>query len=158
MKNKIYNLAELVSITDSLKNTGNTIVWTNGCFDIIHYGHIKYLQKAKEFGNILIIGLNTDDSVKLIKGNDRPIFSLQYRSEVVAALESVDFVTSFSEETPYNAINLIKPNYVVKGGDYESGEVVGKDIVEEPVGGAERFCDGVTEAGSCQLERSCDDR
>lgn len=131
MKKKIYNLKELIPVLNRLKKNNKTIVWTNGCFDIIHYGHICYLEKAKKLGNILVVGLNTDKSVKINKGNNRPIFSLKYRAKVVSALECVDFVTYFNEKTPYNAIKKIMPHYIVKGGDYNPENVVGKDIVEK---------------------------
>ncbi|HOK40827.1 MAG TPA: D-glycero-beta-D-manno-heptose 1-phosphate adenylyltransferase [bacterium] len=130
-KKKIVKIDKLIKIIEQLKKKNKIIVWTNGCFDIIHYGHIYYLKKAKEFGDILIVGLNSDSSVKKLKGNDRPIFKEKFRANVLAALEVIDFITIFNEETPYNYIKKIKPHYIVKGGDYKKEDVVGKDIVEK---------------------------
>jgi len=124
---KILNLEELLKILPKDKK----IVFTNGCFDILHSGHVKYLKEAKGFGDILVVGLNSDESVKRLKGESRPINSLQDRAEVLASLESVDFIVSFSDDTPYELIKAIKPDVLVKGGDYEGKEVVGSDIAKE---------------------------
>lgn len=126
---KIKTKEELISILKEAKN--KKIVFTNGCFDILHLGHIKYLQKAKSFGDILIIGLNSDNSVKKLKGNDRPVNSEFDRACLLCALEFVDFVVIFDEDTPLELIKQIKPNILVKGADYEGKEVVGSDIVED---------------------------
>ncbi len=107
------------------------VVFTNGCFDIIHSGHIRYLHKAKSFGDILVVGLNSDESVKRLKGESRPINTQEDRTIVLAGLESVDFVVVFDEDTPYELIKTIKPDILVKGGDYEGKEVVGSDIAKE---------------------------
>lgn len=103
----------------------NVLVFTNGCFDLLHAGHVTYLEKAKHLGSILIVALNTDASVKKLKGKNRPINTLKDRLKVIAALESVDYVTWFSEETPLRLIQLLKPHYLVKGGDYQAKGVVG---------------------------------
>ncbi len=107
------------------------VIFTNGCFDILHAGHVKYLEEAKSFGDILVVGLNSDESVSSLKGESRPINSFQDRATVLAALEVVDFVVEFKEQTPYNLIKEIKPDILVKGGDYEGKEIVGSDIAKE---------------------------
>jgi len=112
-----------------LSNT-QKIVFTNGCFDILHAGHVKYLEEAKSFGDILIVGVNSDASVRRLKGESRPINSEEDRVLVLAGLESVDFVIVFDEDTPYALIKLIKPDVLVKGGDYNGKEVVGSDIAK----------------------------
>jgi len=120
----------LKEIVEELKREGKKIVFTNGCFDILHIGHINYLREAKNKGDALIIGLNNDASVKKIKGQGRPIIPQNERAEILAALEFVDFVTIFEEETPLNLIKEIKPDILVKGGDWKKEEVVGSDFVE----------------------------
>lgn len=125
---KIYDVDELVQRLALLKN--KKIVFTNGCFDILHVGHIRYLEQAKKEGDVLVVAVNSDISVKMLKGSTRPIVPEEERIEMLASLECVDYVFCFSEETPYEAINKIKPHVLVKGGDYKPDEVVGKDIVE----------------------------
>jgi D-beta-D-heptose 7-phosphate kinase/D-beta-D-heptose 1-phosphate adenosyltransferase len=122
---------EMIKIVSNLKSKGKKIVFTNGCFDILHRGHVSYLDKAKSLGDVLILGLNSDASVKRLKGNDRPINSEEDRAFVLAALEAVDFVVIFDEDTPYELISALKPNILVKGADYEGKEVVGSDLVDE---------------------------
>ncbi len=107
------------------------IVFTNGCFDILHAGHVKYLEEARNFGDILVLGLNSDASVRRLKGNSRPINNQEDRAIVLSALEAVDFVVVFEQDTPYELIALVKPDILVKGGDYEGKEVVGSDIAKE---------------------------
>jgi len=124
---KILELDELLKILPKDKK----IVFTNGCFDILHAGHVKYLKEAKSFGDILIVGLNSDESVKRLKGESRPINSSDDRATVLSALEAVDFVVEFTDDTPYELIKAIKPDILVKGGDYEGKEVVGSDIAKE---------------------------
>lgn len=106
------------------------IVFTNGCFDLLHLGHITYLSEAADQGDVLIIGLNTDNSVREIKGNGRPINNEESRAIVLASLHFVDAVTLFDEETPYNLINSIQPDILVKGSDYDANDIVGYDIVK----------------------------
>lgn len=113
------------------KKNNLKIVFTNGCFDILHRGHIEYLTKAKSFGDVLIIGLNSDDSVKKIKGAPRPFVTEDDRGYILTALKPVDAVVIFDEPTPYSLINKIIPDILVKGGDYNINEIVGKDIVEK---------------------------
>lgn len=127
-KNK--DLAGISRICEELRKNKQKIVFTNGCFDILHSGHIRYLEKAVELGNILIIGVNSDASVKRLKGNSRPINTLEDRIEILSSLDFVDYVVAFEEDTPYTLIEHIKPDIIVKGGDYKANEVVGKDIVE----------------------------
>ena len=122
---------EISSIISELKNNDKKIVFTNGCFDILHIGHVKYLEKAKKFGDILILGLNSDDSTHRLKGINRPINTQDDRAYILASLEVVDYVVIFNEDTPLDLIKLIKPDVLVKGGDYEGKEVVGEDIAKE---------------------------
>lgn len=114
----------------ALSKTKGKVVFTNGCFDIIHAGHIRYLREAKRLGDVLVVALNSDNSVSKIKPG-RPVVPEAQRMEVVAALEMVDFVTLFDEATPRKLIKLLKPDVLVKGGDWEVGEIVGSDIVPE---------------------------
>ena len=117
------------SIIKKIKSEGKKIVFTNGCFDLLHVGHIKYLSQAKDLGDILIIGLNSDKSVKKLKGNNRPINSFEDRAKLLAALKSVDLVIMFEEQTPENLIKEIIPDVLVKGGDYDIEEIVGYQTV-----------------------------
>ena len=130
LEEKIKSLDEICQI---LKNSDKKIVFTNGCFDILHAGHIKYLNKAKKLGDILIIGLNSDSSVKRLKGKTRPINSQNSRALLLSALEFVDFVVIFDEDTPLNLIEKIRPDILVKGADYAGKEVVGSNIAKEVV-------------------------
>ncbi|MDQ7047907.1 MAG: D-glycero-beta-D-manno-heptose-7-phosphate kinase [Sulfurovum sp.] len=116
---------------DRLKKLGKKIVFTNGCFDILHRGHVSYLDIAKSYGDVLILGLNSDESVRALKGKNRPINSEEDRAYILSALESIDFVTIFSDDTPYELIKMVEPDVLVKGGDYEGKEVVGSDIAGE---------------------------
>ena len=129
---------------DKLKNEGKKIVFTNGCFDILHLGHVTYLQQTKKLGDILVVAVNTDESVAKLKGPSRPINNQNDRALVLDELKSVDYVCLFSEDTPYNIIKLLKPNIIAKGGDYTPEQVVGKDIVEAYGGKVEiiPFVDG----------------
>ena len=114
-----------------LKAKGKKIAFTNGCFDIIHAGHVTYLMKSKRLADVLIVGLNSDDSVRRLKGDGRPINNEEDRAIVLAALKPVDFVTIFDEDTPYELVKALIPDIIVKGGDYTQGSVVGGDIVTE---------------------------
>ena len=127
----IKTLQEIELLSKELKLRGKKIVFTNGCFDILHYGHVKYLEEAKSFGDVLILGLNSDESVKRLKGPSRPINNENDRARILTALRVVDYVVIFSSDTPYELIKAIIPNTLVKGGDYEGKDVVGKEIVEE---------------------------
>ena len=129
----IKTFEEIITLSEELKTKGKEIVFTNGCFDLLHAGHVSYLEEAKCYGDILIIGLNSDRSVSKLKGPNRPINTEQDRAYIVAALEVVDYVVIFDEDTPYNLIEKIKPNILVKGSDYEGQEVVGQDIVDKTI-------------------------
>ena len=111
------------------KAQNKKIVFTNGCFDIIHAGHVYYLNEAKKLGDLLVIGLNSDDSVRRLKGNSRPINTQSDRAIVLSALKAVDYVVYFEVDTPYELINLLVPDVLVKGSDYEIDDIVGADIV-----------------------------
>jgi len=128
---RIKSEDEIAKIVKRLKADKKRVVFTNGCFDILHIGHIKYLEKARAMGDILIVGLNSDESVKRLKGESRPINSEYDRAYLISALEVVDYVTIFNEDTPYELIKAIEPDILVKGGDYEGKEVVGSDIAKE---------------------------
>lgn len=131
IESHIKTFKEIENTVQRLKKNGKKIVFTNGCFDILHRGHVSYLDVAKSFGDILILGLNSDDSVRRLKGNDRPINNQEDRGFILAALESVDYVVNFNEDTPYELIKIIEPDILVKGADYEGKEVVGSDIAKE---------------------------
>ena len=122
---KIVSQAELIKIRRTLKRRGKKVVFTNGCFDIIHRGHVEYLAKAKRLGDVLIVALNTDSSVRKLKGKGRPITGLADRAYVMAHLDMVDYVTSFGSETPQAIIAKLLPDYLVKGGDYKRDDIVG---------------------------------
>lgn len=134
---KVVSIDKLLKILEDKKE--KSIVFTNGCFDLFHVGHARYLRQAAKFGDILIVGVNSDDSVKRLKGDTRPIISQDNRMELLAALEFVSYVVLFEEDTPYNIIKKIKPDIIVKGGDYAPEDVVGKDIVES-YGGRVEIC------------------
>ena len=106
-----------------------SVIFTNGCFDILHVGHVRYLQEAKALGNILVIGLNSDSSVKRLKGDERPVQQEQDRAEILSALSCVDYVCLFSEETPLELIRMVQPNVLVKGGDWPVEKIVGSEFV-----------------------------
>jgi len=126
---KVCERSELKEICGRLAGQGKKIVFTNGCFDIIHKGHVRYLRQARKLGDVLIVGLNSDRSVALIKPG-RPINSERDRAEVVAALCMVDYVTIFDERTPYRLIRSLRPDVLVKGGDWKKEEIVGSDIAK----------------------------
>lgn len=126
----IFNQKELLKKVRDWRVAKKTIVFTNGCFDIIHRGHIEYLIQAKKLGDYLIVGLNSDSSVKILKGKNRPYMGQSDRAFILAQLMPVDAVCIFDEETPYRLVSVVRPDYLVKGGDYKEDDVVGKDIVE----------------------------
>mgnify|MGYP001233102303 CR=1 FL=1 len=121
---------DLDSQIKRLKDQKNRIVFTNGCFDVLHFGHISYLERAKAFGDILVVGLNSDASVRKLKGKSRPINPLEYRKKVLESLRFVDFVLPFDELTPEKLIKKIAPNFLVKGADYKKSEIIGSAFVE----------------------------
>lgn len=126
---KILDNKNLEQRLDSWHKEGKKIVFSNGCFDILHRGHVEYLSKAADLGDILVIGLNTDASVKRLKGPSRPVNDEKARAVVLAALEFVDAIIFFEEDTPYNLIKFVMPDILVKGKDYKAEEIVGYDIV-----------------------------
>jgi rfaE bifunctional protein nucleotidyltransferase chain/domain len=127
---KIVRQDELKHTLQRLKAQGKRVVFTNGCFDIIHIGHIRCLREARTLGDLLVVGINSDRSVSIIKP-DRPVNSQDQRAEVLASLEMVDYVTIFDEETPYELIKSIQPDVLVKGGDWKKEDIVGSDIAKE---------------------------
>lgn len=130
MPGKIVALSELLIILADRRRAGEKVVFTNGCFDIIHVGHIRCLRQARALGDILVVGVNSDSSVRALKGPPRPLMAEGERLEVVAALEFVDYVVLFDEPTPLSLITEVKPDILVKGGDYLPHEVVGREEVE----------------------------
>lgn len=130
IKNKILDKEQLSNQLSIWKFFNKKIVWTNGCFDLLHLGHIDYLSKAKDHGDVLIVGINSDDSVKRIKKEGRPITDEASRSTIIASLHFVDAVVVFDEDTPYNWIKFIQPDVLIKGSDYNAEDVVGYDIVK----------------------------
>lgn len=127
---RIVNLDEIIEIRNKLKSEGKKIVFTNGCFDILHRGHVEYLMKAKELGDVLIVGLNSDSSVRKIKGEGRPIVPQEDRAFILSNFAFVDYVVIFDEPTPYELISKIVPDVLVKGSDWSVENVVGRDVVE----------------------------
>lgn len=125
----LLELEIIEKIAKDLKQQGKKIVFTNGCFDILHLGHINYLRESKKLGDILIVGLNSDSSVKKLKGESRPINTQNDRAELLCALKFVDFVCLFSSDTPINLIEKIIPDVLTKGGDYTPEKIVGYDFV-----------------------------
>ena len=128
---KIRSLKELKKDISRLKREGKRIVFTNGCFDILHLGHLKIINEAKQKGDVLIIGLNSDSSTKKIKGPKRPILAQDVRAKLLANMIGVDYVVVFNEATPYNLIKKIKPDVLVKGGDWKKEEIVGSKLVKK---------------------------
>jgi D-beta-D-heptose 7-phosphate kinase/D-beta-D-heptose 1-phosphate adenosyltransferase len=141
---KIKSLDVLIPLIATGKNKGKRIVFTNGCFDLLHVGHVKYLQKARSLGDLLILGLNSDASVRRLKGPKRPLIDQEERAHLLAALDCIDYVIVFDEDTPLDLLSAIKPNILVKGSDYSLDEVVGRDVVESFGGRVEliTFVDG----------------
>jgi rfaE bifunctional protein nucleotidyltransferase chain/domain len=133
-KEKIKKIRSLKAIVAKLKSRGKKVVFTNGCFDILHVGHIRYLTEAKKKGDVLIVGLNTDRSVRAIKGDKRPIVREAERAEVMAALEFVNYVILFDEPDPLRLIEELKPNVLVKGADWAKSRIVGAEAVERAGG------------------------
>jgi D-beta-D-heptose 7-phosphate kinase/D-beta-D-heptose 1-phosphate adenosyltransferase len=126
----VLSLEELIKVVSLATSIGKTVVFTNGCFDLIHGGHIEFLQKAKDKGDILVLGLNSDKSVTALKGEGRPIKTEKERANIISALKYVDYITIFDEETPEEIIREVRPDILVKGNDYDINKVVGREIVE----------------------------
>lgn len=130
MKEKIVPRRSLPSLVLRLKEGGKKIVFTNGCFDLLHPGHVRLLARARQLGDILIVALNSDESIRRLKGTKRPILTLHERLEMMSALTSVDLVTVFEEDTPQEIIEEVVPDVLVKGGDWTLGQIVGRETVE----------------------------
>jgi D-beta-D-heptose 7-phosphate kinase/D-beta-D-heptose 1-phosphate adenosyltransferase len=131
MGSKIKKTGEIRKIAASLRKKKRRIVFTNGCFDILHYGHIKYLEKCRRLGDVLIIGLNSDSSVKKVKGKGRPVTGEKERAAILSALEFVDYITIFGAKTPKTLIEEITPDVLAKGGDWRKRDIVGREHVEK---------------------------
>jgi len=127
---KIVDIQSFLAAREEMKRAGNRLVFTNGCFDLLHAGHVRYLSEARALGDALVVALNSDRSVRELKGEGRPILNEQERAEVIAALEAVDYVVIFDEETPRELITALLPDVLVKGGDWPLDEIVGRDEVE----------------------------
>ena len=134
MREKIKRKEDLHRIVEDLKKKGKRIVFTNGCFDLIHIGHIRYLEKAKTLGDILVVGMNSDCSVQNLKGPKRPILPQEERAEILSGLGCVDYITVFDEQTPLELISSLQPHTLVKGGDWTKETTVGKEVVERSGG------------------------
>lgn len=130
MSRKIYSREQLTGIINRAKARSKIVVTTNGCFDVLHIGHLRYLQAAQELGDLLVVGVNSDESVHALKGNNRPLLPEEERAEMVAGLECVDYVTIFPELDPTALLSVLKPNIHVKGGDYTIEEVVEREVIE----------------------------
>jgi D-beta-D-heptose 7-phosphate kinase/D-beta-D-heptose 1-phosphate adenosyltransferase len=131
MKEKIKKRDALRRVVEDLKAKGKRIVFTNGCFDLLHIGHIRYLEKAKSLGNILVVGVNSDRSVRGLKGPNRPILPEDERAEILSGLECVNYITIFDEPTPLELVSTLQPHVLVKGGDWTKESTVGKEVVEK---------------------------
>lgn len=134
MPNKILELKDLVKKLSTLRRSGKRLVFTNGCFDILHVGHVRYLTAAKSEGDVLVVGLNSDHSTRMIKDQNRPILSQDQRAEMLAGLWCVDYITIFDESDPLKLITAIKPDVLVKGADWKEQDIIGADVVKA-VGG-----------------------
>ncbi|MDM8518183.1 D-glycero-beta-D-manno-heptose 1-phosphate adenylyltransferase [Desulfobacterales bacterium HSG16] len=134
MISRLYSPDELKDKLEPIKASGRKIVFTNGCFDILHAGHVRYLTKAREAGDVLVIGLNSDKSVRAIKGDTRPVVDHNHRAEVLAGLRCVDYICIFDEPDPSKLIRIIKPDVLVKGADWSEDEIIGGDFVKEQGG------------------------
>ena len=131
---QVLSRADLIEVRSRLRHEGKKVVFTNGCFDIVHRGHVEYLTKAKALGDVLFVGMNSDASVRRLKGKARPVVCQDDRAFVLAALRAVDYVCLFEEDTPYELIKAIIPDILVKGADWAIESIVGKDIVEQAGG------------------------
>ena len=141
---KIRTVPLLQNILAGERQKGKTIVFTNGCFDLLHVGHVKYLQSARQLGDLLVLGLNSDVSIQRLKGPNRPLIGEEERAHILAALDCIDYVVVFDEDTPLELITALRPDILVKGGDYTPEGVVGKELVESYGGRVEliNFVDG----------------
>ena len=129
--NKILERNDLKDKLEELRKKGKKIAFTNGCFDILHVGHVRYLREAKKTADVLVLALNSDSSVRSLKGEKRPLMNEKERAEILAALECIDFVTIFQELTPLELINYLKPDILIKGGDWPEEKVVGREEIKK---------------------------
>ena len=159
MRPKVLTLHQLSDTLKALRKTGSRIVFTNGCFDLLHVGHVRLLKDARSLGDRLVVAINSDQSIRKIKGNKRPIVPQAERAEVIASLESVDFVTIFDEPDPYNVIAELEPDFLVKGGDWGEDKIIGSDIVQKRGGEVVRipFIEGASSSNMVEtiIERYC---
>ena len=130
-QNKIYPRNELTAVLQQLRDEGKVVVTTNGCFDVLHLGHLRYLQAARKQGDVLVVAVNSDSSVRELKGENRPLIPDDERAEMLAGLECVDYVVIFPELTPIDLLDELKPNIHVKGGDYKLEQLIERDVVEK---------------------------
>jgi D-beta-D-heptose 7-phosphate kinase/D-beta-D-heptose 1-phosphate adenosyltransferase len=130
MREKVREKGDLRRVLEELGKSGKRVVFTNGCFDLLHVGHLRYLEEARSLGDILVVGVNSDPSVQRLKGPRRPILPLDERMEILSGLECVNYVTSFEEQTPLELIALLRPHILVKGGDWTKERIVGRELVE----------------------------
>ncbi len=147
---RIVSPAELKKIRHKLKSKGKKVVFTNGCFDLIHEGHVDYLIKAKKLGDVLFVALNTDESVKRIKGENRPILMEKERGFIISNLKPVDFVTFFEEDTPEKIISELIPDILVKGADWSIDKIIGREVVEKN-GGEVKTIDFVSSQSTSKI-------
>ena len=131
LNNKICSTCEIIKIVEKLKKENKKIVFTNGCFDLLHIGHVSLFQKAKTLGDVLIVAINSDASLAQLKGPKRPLVPQTDRTQILAALSCIDYVVVFNEQTPYELLSKLKPDILVKGGDYKIEDIVGKEFVKE---------------------------
>ena len=134
LKAKIFNIKDLSKIINEWRLNGDKIVFTNGCFDLIHLGHLEILARSADLGDKLIVGINSDMSIKKIKGSSRPIIQEDSRAKQLAAIEFIDAVILFNEDTPYDLINILKPDILTKGGDYKKNDIVGNQLINKQQG------------------------
>ena len=150
MKNKIISRPQIAGLISDLKKKRQKIVFTNGCFDLLHVGHVRYLQEARTLGDCLVIGLNSDQSVRLIKDPARPLISEEQRAEVLAALECVAYVVLFDEADPFTLIDEVRPDVLVKGADWSLDKIIGADLVSS-YGGEVRRVDLVPSISTSEI-------
>ena len=131
LNNKICSTCEIIKVVEKLKKENKKIVFTNGCFDLLHIGHVSLFQKAKTLGDVLIVAINSDASLAQLKGPKRPLVPQTDRTQILAALSCIDYVVVFNEQTPYELLSALKPDILVKGGDYKIEDIVGKEFVKE---------------------------
>ena len=141
---KRHSLKEAAELAKESRKQGKSLVLANGCFDLLHVGHVKYLQQARALGDLLVLGLNSDASIRRLKGEKRPLLDEAERAQILAALDCIDYLTIFDEDTPLELLQVLRPTILVKGGDYAPDEVVGKELVESYGGRVEliQFVDG----------------